>query len=100
MTALLALSGVTKRFDNGTQAIARLDLEIAAHEFVSLVGPSGCGKSTAALAMLGLLRPPARAVSGSVHLGPHDLLHMSRDALRLLRGREVGLIVQNRRAAP
>ncbi|MEJ1967117.1 MAG: hypothetical protein WDN03_00560 [Rhizomicrobium sp.] len=44
---LLSLSGIAKRFDNGTQAIARLDLDVADGEFVSLVGPSGCGKSTA-----------------------------------------------------
>ena len=80
-------------------ALRDFSLSITPGEIVGLIGEGGCGKSTAALAMLGLLRPPARAVSGSVQLGPHDLLRMSRDALRHLRGREVGLIVQNPRAA-
>ncbi len=63
MTALLSLSGVTKRFDNGTQAIARLDLDVAAREFVSLVGPSGCGKSTALRIIAGLLKPDSGTVT-------------------------------------
>ncbi len=54
---LLSLSGIAKRFDNGTQAIARLDLDVADGEFVSLVGPSGCGKSTALRIVAGLLTP-------------------------------------------
>ena len=85
--------------DGDVTALRDFSLSITPGEIVGLIGEGGCGKSTAALAMLGLLRPPARAVSGSVHLGSHDLLRMSRDALRNLRGREVGLIVQNPRAA-
>ena len=57
MQPLLSLSGVSKRFDNGTQAIARLDMDVADREFVSLVGPSGCGKSTALRIIAGLLTP-------------------------------------------
>jgi len=38
-------------------AIARLNLEVASGEFVSIVGPSGCGKSTFLSILLGLLRP-------------------------------------------
>jgi NitT/TauT family transport system ATP-binding protein len=54
---LLSLSGISKRFDSGTQAIARMDLDVAEGEFVSLVGPSGCGKSTALRIIAGLLTP-------------------------------------------
>jgi NitT/TauT family transport system ATP-binding protein len=42
----LAFTGVTKRFNDGTIALAGVDLEVASGEFVSVVGPSGCGKST------------------------------------------------------
>ncbi len=61
--SLLSLSGVSKTFDNGTQAIARLDLDVAAGEFVSLVGPSGCGKSTALRLIAGLETPSAGTVA-------------------------------------
>jgi NitT/TauT family transport system ATP-binding protein len=42
----LRFAEVTKRFQDGTVALAGVDLEVAAGEFVSVVGPSGCGKST------------------------------------------------------
>lgn len=63
MQPLLSLSGVSKRFDNGTQAIARLDMDVADGEFVSLVGPSGCGKSTALRIIAGLLTTDSGTVT-------------------------------------
>ena len=56
---LVALGGVGKRFANGVEALAGLDLAIGAHEFVSLLGPSGCGKSTALRLIAGLAAPSA-----------------------------------------
>ncbi len=38
-------------------AIARMDLEVEAGEFVCVLGPSGCGKSTLLFVLAGLLRP-------------------------------------------
>jgi NitT/TauT family transport system ATP-binding protein len=63
MTTLLSLSGIAKTFDNGVEAIARLDLDVAGREFVSLVGPSGCGKSTALRIAAGLAQPSAGHVA-------------------------------------
>ena len=45
-TPLVALRGVGKTFSTGTRALARLELEVRAGEFLALLGPSGCGKST------------------------------------------------------
>ena len=59
---LLSLSAVAKTFDNGTQAIARLDMDVEDGEFVALVGPSGCGKSTALRIIAGLLSPDSGKV--------------------------------------
>src|SRR5881392_2354517 len=45
---------VTKRYDDGFEAVKHLDLDIADGEFMILVGPSGCGKSTALRMIAGL----------------------------------------------
>ena len=63
MTTLLSLSGITKRFDSGVEAIARVDLAVANGEFLSIVGPSGCGKSTALRIAAGLIQPTSGTVA-------------------------------------
>jgi NitT/TauT family transport system ATP-binding protein len=42
----IQFEGVSKRFADGTVALAGLDLNVASGEFVGVVGPLGCGKST------------------------------------------------------
>lgn len=54
MSALLELSDVGKRYDNGTVALQGLNISVGKHEFLSLLGPSGCGKSTALKIIAGL----------------------------------------------
>ena len=56
---ILTLRGVGKTFANSLVALDRLDLEVRAGEFVSLLGPSGCGKSTA-LRLIASLSEPSR----------------------------------------
>jgi NitT/TauT family transport system ATP-binding protein len=60
---IVALSGVAKTYDNGTQALDRVDLDIRAGEFLTLVGPSGCGKSTLLHLVAGLARPSAGRIA-------------------------------------
>jgi oligopeptide/dipeptide ABC transporter ATP-binding protein len=76
-----------------------LDITIRQGEVVGLLGESGCGKSTAAYAMLGLARPPGRITRGRLGFEGRDLLSLPPEALRAIRGRDIGLIVQNPRAA-
>jgi NitT/TauT family transport system ATP-binding protein len=56
---ILELSGVTKRFATGTEALAGVDLQVGRGEFLSLLGPSGCGKSTLLRIIAGLTPPSA-----------------------------------------
>jgi len=63
MTTLLSLSAISKTFDNGLEAIARIDLDVAQGQFLSLVGPSGCGKSTALRIAAGLVAPTRGTVA-------------------------------------
>lgn len=53
-TGGIRLHGVAKTFDDGTHALAPLDLRVEPGEFVSLIGPSGCGKSTVLRLVAGL----------------------------------------------
>jgi multiple sugar transport system ATP-binding protein len=52
--ATITLDDITKRYDDGYEAVKHFDLEVADGEFLILVGPSGCGKSTALRMVAGL----------------------------------------------
>src|ERR1700678_3101446 len=52
--AEIALEHITKRYDDGYEAVKDMNLDIADGEFMILVGPSGCGKSTALRMVAGL----------------------------------------------
>jgi NitT/TauT family transport system ATP-binding protein len=55
--AVVTLSGVGKRYANGTLAVQGVELAIGQGDFVSLLGPSGCGKSTVLRMVAGLMEP-------------------------------------------
>ena len=93
-TPLLALSGVTRRYELGSDepviALADVDLRIAEGEFVSIVGPSGSGKST----MLHLLGALDRPTEGTVEVAGRDLATMTDTELARLRNAEIGFVFQ------
>lgn len=94
------LSVAFPREDGGeVRAVDSFSLDIRAGEFVGLMGQPGCGKSTASIAMMGLVKPPGRIVSGSVSFLGRDLLALEEPELRQVRGKDVGLIVQNPRTS-
>ena len=85
--------------DGVAMPVMGLNFAIRENEVVGLIGDAGSGKSTAALALLGLTRPPGKIYEGRVLFNGHDLLAMSDDQLREIRGKEIGYIVQNPRGA-
>ncbi|MGH6638391.1 MAG: ABC transporter ATP-binding protein [Polaromonas sp.] len=68
-------------------------------EVIGLIGESGAGKSTLGLAALGFVRPPCRAVGGTVRLGERSVLSLSAQDLRALRQTSVSYVAQSAAAA-
>jgi NitT/TauT family transport system ATP-binding protein len=60
---LVSLRGVSKRYADGTLALAELNFSVNEGEFLSLLGPSGCGKSTALRLIAELAAPSAGEVT-------------------------------------
>ena len=62
---------------------------------MALVGESGCGKSVSALSVMRLVSAPAgRIVGGEILFKGRDLLKLSEEEMRKVRGREIGMIFQ------
>jgi ABC-2 type transport system ATP-binding protein len=74
----LAISSLSKRYDDGTPALTDLDLEIPAGEFFGLLGPNGAGKTTLINAVCNLVRVTAGEIAVFGHL------HSSLEARRLV----------------
>ncbi len=77
------------------RAVEGLDLEVGRGEVLGVVGESGCGKSTVGMAILGLLRPPGRVADGEIILEGRDLLRLSQEEMRQLRGARISMIFQD-----
>jgi ABC-type dipeptide/oligopeptide/nickel transport system ATPase component len=76
-----------------------VSFDLRPREVVGLVGDAGSGKSTTALALMGLARPPGKILGGQVIFDGQDLLGLADADIRKIRGKDIGLIVQNPRAA-
>jgi oligopeptide/dipeptide ABC transporter ATP-binding protein len=93
MSALLQIDHLSVSFGK-VSALRDVSLAVEQGEILGLAGESGCGKSTLGLAVMGLLPPSAR-VTGQIRLDERELLGLSEPELRRLRGRDMGLIVQD-----
>jgi len=91
---LIAARGLNVHTRAGHTLVRDVDLHVGAGEAIGIVGESGSGKSMTAKALIGLL-PPGVAASGEVLHGGRDLLRLRERALRRVRGREIGLVMQD-----
>jgi NitT/TauT family transport system ATP-binding protein len=90
----IGVAGVSKTFRRGraeTHALERIDLDVAAGEFLAIVGPSGCGKSTLLRLMAGLLPASGGVVTlnGRAVSGPQTALGIVFQSPVLLEWRNV-----------
>ncbi|MGW4485745.1 dipeptide ABC transporter ATP-binding protein [Amycolatopsis sp. NPDC004368] len=91
--AVLDIRDLRVSYGDGGPAVDGLSLTVAPGEIVAVVGESGSGKSTAALAVLGLL-PASASVTGSIELAGQNVLGLTGEELRKLRGQGAGMVFQ------
>jgi len=82
--------------DGVVKAVNGLSYTLDDGESLGLVGESGCGKSVSALSLMRLIpTPPGRIVEGEVILDGRDLLQLSDEDIRRVRGNDVAMIFQD-----
>jgi len=81
---------VSKRYDTGYEALARVDFEVEAGEMLFLTGHSGAGKSTL-MKLIMLMEQPS---NGHVYVDGHHLARLPKSQIPYFR-RNIGVVFQN-----
>jgi oligopeptide transport system ATP-binding protein len=96
---LLDVQGLETQFitpDGVIHAVNGVSFSMDDHETIGLVGESGCGKSVTMLSVLRLIpTPPGKVAAGTALFNGHDLLKMSNDELRKVRGGQIAMVFQD-----
>jgi peptide/nickel transport system ATP-binding protein/oligopeptide transport system ATP-binding protein len=96
--ALLSIRGLRTYFSTEAgvaKAVDDVSLDVMEGEVLGLVGESGSGKSVTALSVLRLVPdPPGRIASGEILFKGRDLLKLSWDEIRAIRGQEISMVFQ------
>ncbi|MFL5952649.1 MAG: ABC transporter ATP-binding protein [Gaiellaceae bacterium] len=95
---LLDVRGLTVRFptsDGVVQAVSDVSFTLSRGETLGVVGESGSGKSVSNLAIMGLLNRQRTTISGEVEFFGRNLLTLSQDELRKIRGKDIAMVFQD-----
>lgn len=77
------------------RAVDGVSFELETGKTLGIVGESGCGKSVTALSIMRLIQqPPGQIESGRILFNGQDLLRLSANEMRKIRGKEVSMIFQ------
>jgi peptide/nickel transport system permease protein len=95
---LLRVRDLVVSFDlpgGAVQAVRGVSFDLWRGQSLGIVGESGSGKTVTALAIIRLIDPPGRIVSGQIFLDGRDLTALDERAMVELRGKRIGMIFQN-----
>ncbi|MFP4634299.1 MAG: ABC transporter ATP-binding protein [Nitriliruptoraceae bacterium] len=96
---LLSIRNLVTEFDTPDGVVHAVDgvsYDVYPGETVGVVGESGSGKSVAVLSVLGLIpQPPGHVAAGQVLFEGRDLLTLSNDEMRRVRGQNIAMIFQD-----
>lgn len=99
MGVLMEVKNLVTRFytqEGIVYAVNNVSYTLNEGEILGVVGESGSGKSVHSLSIMGLIpQPPGKIESGEVWFQGRDLLKLSRDEMRLVRGAEIAMIFQD-----
>jgi oligopeptide/dipeptide ABC transporter ATP-binding protein len=95
---LLEVKGLRTWFDverRTARAVDGVSFDIYENEVFGLVGESGSGKSVTALSVMRLIpNPPGEIVEGSIRFRGKELLTLSHEEMREIRGKDISMIFQ------
>lgn len=78
------------------KSVQDVSFEVKAGEVLGVVGESGCGKSVTSMSILRLIQQPqGKIVNGQILFDGQDLLSLSEDQMRKIRGNKISLISQD-----
>lgn len=94
---LLEIKNLQTHFHIGKRVVKAVDgvsISVKAGEMLAIVGESGCGKSVTAMSVMRLLPEPPAKIQGEILFEGKNLLAMSMDEIRDIRGKEISMIFQ------
>ncbi|SHE09893.1 peptide ABC transporter ATPase [Chlamydia abortus] len=98
MNNIIEINNLSTYFYTSAGAIKAVDdvsFRVREGETVCIVGESGCGKSITAMSIMGLIEGPSgRVVQGDIQFGGRDILQISKEELRRIRGNDISMIFQ------
>jgi len=77
------------------KAVDNVSFEVIPGELIGIVGESGCGKSVLAHSLMRLLKTPPAICSGRIEFDGKDLLKLSKNEMRKIRGSRISMIFQD-----
>jgi len=99
MAELLDVKGLETRFrtrEGIVHAVNGVSFKLDEGETLGIVGESGCGKSVSVLSVLKLIpMPPGEIVAGTIDFQNKDLLKLSQNEMRHIRGAQIGMVFQD-----